>query len=55
MAARGGAAPAGEGLRYAEYSPPATKRDADVDQGLVSPAGCSRPSAGLPASTPGFP
>lgn len=53
MAARGGVAPAGEGLRYAEYSPPATKRpDTDVDQGLVSPAGCSHPSAGLPAGTP---
>ncbi|XP_073750603.1 dnaJ homolog subfamily C member 15 isoform X2 [Callorhinus ursinus] len=36
MAARGGVAAAGEGLRYAEYSPPATNRpDADVDQGLA--------------------
>lgn len=33
----GGLAPAGEGLRYAEYSPPSTKRpDADIDRGLVS-------------------
>uniref|UniRef100_A0ABI7YDS4 DnaJ heat shock protein family (Hsp40) member C15 n=1 Tax=Felis catus TaxID=9685 RepID=A0ABI7YDS4_FELCA len=36
MAAGGGVAPAGEGLRYAEYSPPATKRaDADIDHGLA--------------------
>ncbi|VFV37967.1 dnaj homolog subfamily c member [Lynx pardinus] len=36
MAAGGGVVPAGEGLRYAEYSPPATKRaDADVDHGLA--------------------
>ncbi|XP_066093093.1 dnaJ homolog subfamily C member 15 [Saccopteryx bilineata] len=36
MAAFGGVAPAGEGLRYAEYSPPATKRpDAEIDQGLA--------------------
>uniref|UniRef100_A0A673T0Z0 DnaJ heat shock protein family (Hsp40) member C15 n=1 Tax=Suricata suricatta TaxID=37032 RepID=A0A673T0Z0_SURSU len=36
MAARGCVAPAGEGLRYAEYSPPATKRsDADIDHGLA--------------------
>ncbi|XP_031540572.2 dnaJ homolog subfamily C member 15 [Vicugna pacos] len=36
MAARGGVAPAGEGLRYAEYSPPPAKRsDADIDPGLA--------------------
>ncbi|XP_070336937.1 dnaJ homolog subfamily C member 15 isoform X2 [Equus asinus] len=36
MAARGGVASAGEGLRYAEYSPPSTRRpDADIDQGLA--------------------
>nr|XP_035925457.1 dnaJ homolog subfamily C member 15-like [Halichoerus grypus] len=36
MAAHGGVAAAGEGLRYTEYSPPATKRpDTDVDQGLA--------------------
>ncbi|ELV11580.1 DnaJ like protein subfamily C member 15 [Tupaia chinensis] len=35
MAARGGVAPAGEALRYAEYSPPSVKRpDAEIDQGL---------------------
>lgn len=37
MAARGGVASAGEGLRYAEASPPPTKlSDADTDQRLVS-------------------
>ncbi|XP_020022793.2 dnaJ homolog subfamily C member 15 isoform X3 [Castor canadensis] len=36
MAARGGVASAGEGLRYAEYSPPAAQRpDADIDHGLA--------------------
>ncbi|XP_057563744.1 dnaJ homolog subfamily C member 15 isoform X2 [Hippopotamus amphibius kiboko] len=36
MAAGGGVAPAGEGLRYAEYLPPPTKRsDADIDPGLA--------------------
>ncbi|XP_006166539.1 dnaJ homolog subfamily C member 15 [Tupaia chinensis] len=36
MAARGGVAPAGEALRYAEYSPPSVKRpDAEIDQGLA--------------------
>lgn len=40
MAAFGGVSPSGEGVRYAEYSPPSTKRpDADIDRGLVSPAG----------------
>lgn len=37
MAARGGVAGAGESLRYAEDSPPPTKRsDADTDPRLVS-------------------
>ncbi|KAJ8785435.1 hypothetical protein J1605_007032 [Eschrichtius robustus] len=37
MAARGGVATAGEGLRYAEDSPPPTKRsDTDIDRRLVS-------------------
>ncbi|XP_012578598.1 PREDICTED: dnaJ homolog subfamily C member 15 [Condylura cristata] len=36
MAARGGVAPTTDGLRYAEYSPPSTKRpDADIDHGLA--------------------
>ncbi|XP_007946018.1 dnaJ homolog subfamily C member 15 [Orycteropus afer afer] len=36
MAAGGGVTPVGEGLRYAEYSPPSAKRpDADIDQGLA--------------------
>lgn len=57
MAAFGGVAPAGDGLRYAEYSPPSNKRpDAEVDRGLVSPPR-SRLSAALgcrsPASSPG--
>ncbi|KAM6179892.1 dnaJ homolog subfamily C member 15 [Erethizon dorsatum] len=36
MAARGGVAPANEGLRYAEYSPPSARRpDADIDHRLA--------------------
>nr|XP_051690003.1 dnaJ homolog subfamily C member 15-like [Oryctolagus cuniculus] len=36
MAARAGVAPAGEGLRYAEYVPPSAKRpDAEIDHGLA--------------------
>ncbi|XP_019605354.2 dnaJ homolog subfamily C member 15 [Rhinolophus sinicus] len=36
MAARGGVSPASEGLRYAEYSPPAPKApDAETHQGLA--------------------
>lgn len=45
MAARAGVAPAGDGLRYAEYLPPsAQRRDAEIDHGLVSAAGSPRPS-----------
>lgn len=37
MAGHGGVLPAGEALRYAEYSPPQAKRsDTDIDRGLVS-------------------
>ncbi|XP_064126154.1 dnaJ homolog subfamily C member 15 isoform X5 [Loxodonta africana] len=40
MAARGGVLPAGEGLRYAEYSPPSARQpDADVDRGLTAVPG----------------
>ncbi|XP_058526682.1 dnaJ homolog subfamily C member 15 [Ochotona princeps] len=36
MAARAGVAPAGDGLRYAEYLPPsAQRRDAEIDHGLA--------------------
>ncbi|KAM4860285.1 dnaJ homolog subfamily C member 15 isoform 1-T1 [Thomomys bottae] len=36
MAARGGVASSGDGLRYAEYSPPSAKRpDADIDHDLA--------------------
>uniref|UniRef100_A0A8D0SHQ5 DnaJ heat shock protein family (Hsp40) member C15 n=1 Tax=Sus scrofa TaxID=9823 RepID=A0A8D0SHQ5_PIG len=36
MAGHGGVLPAGEALRYAEYSPPQAKRsDTDIDRGLA--------------------
>ncbi|XP_047611611.1 dnaJ homolog subfamily C member 15 isoform X6 [Phacochoerus africanus] len=36
MAGHGGVLPAGEALRYAEYSPPPAKRsDTDIDRGLA--------------------
>lgn len=54
MAARGGGSPAGDGLRYAEYSPPsAPGPDAEAHQGLVSAAAAPPAPPAARAALPG--